>query len=51
MEGSDNGPVIVPGDAANSLLVQVQNDRHFANLTAEELAIVAQWIDTGAPEK
>ncbi|MBI4732117.1 MAG: hypothetical protein HY781_08335 [Chloroflexi bacterium] len=51
IRGSDNGPVIVPGDAANSILVQVQSDRHFANATAEELAIIVQWINAGAPEK
>jgi Planctomycete cytochrome C len=52
MKGSANGPVIVPGDAANSLLVQVQSKGgHFANLTAEELEIIKQWIDAGAPEK
>jgi NapC/NirT cytochrome c family, N-terminal region/Planctomycete cytochrome C len=52
MKGSSSGPVIVPGDSANSLLVQVQSaGGHFANLTAEELEIIKQWIDAGAPEK
>ena len=51
MAGSSNGPVIVPGDSANSVLFQVQSaGGHFANLTAEELAIIKQWIDAGAPE-
>jgi hypothetical protein len=43
--------VIVPGDSANSRLVQVQSDRHFKNLSPEELELVKQWIDAGAPEK
>jgi nitrate/TMAO reductase-like tetraheme cytochrome c subunit len=52
MKGSSNGPVIVPGNSANSVLFQVQSaGDHFANLTAEELEIVKQWIDSGAPEK
>jgi nitrate/TMAO reductase-like tetraheme cytochrome c subunit len=51
MKGSTNGAVIVPGDAANSLLIQVQSTgNHFANLTADELEIVKQWIDAGAPQ-
>jgi hypothetical protein len=51
MQGGENGEVIVPGDSANSLLVQVQSGRHFKNLTEEELNFVIQWIDAGAPEK
>jgi cytochrome c len=52
MKGSSNGPVIVPGDSANSKLFQVQSaGGHFANLTPEELEIIKQWIDAGAPEK
>jgi nitrate/TMAO reductase-like tetraheme cytochrome c subunit/mono/diheme cytochrome c family protein len=50
LDGSENGPVIVPGDSANSLLVQVQSERHFKNFTDEELDSVIQWIDAGAPE-
>ena len=52
MKGSSNGPVVVPGDSANSKLFQIQSaGGHFANLTAEELEILKQWIDAGAPEK
>jgi hypothetical protein len=51
MDGSANGPVIVPGNSAGSVLFQVQSaGGHFANLTAEELSIIKQWIDAGAPE-
>ena len=52
MKGGSDGPVIVPGDSANSKLFQVQSaGGHFANITPEELEIVKQWIDAGAPEK
>jgi hypothetical protein len=52
MTGSSNGSVIVPGNSASSKLYQIQNaGGHFANLTAEELKIIKQWIDVGAPEK
>ena len=52
MKGSSKGPVVVPGDSASSLLVQIQSTGgHFANLTAEELEVIKQWIDAGAPEK
>lgn len=51
MKGSDNGPVIVPGDSAASRIVEIQSARHFANLSADELKYLIQWIDAGAPEK
>ncbi len=51
MAGSENGPVIIPGDSANSKLVQIQSGRHFKNLSPEDLNFVIQWIDAGAPEK
>jgi hypothetical protein len=50
LAGSENGPVIVPGDSPGSKLVEVQNGQHFGQLTAEELALVIEWIDAGAPE-
>jgi nitrate/TMAO reductase-like tetraheme cytochrome c subunit len=51
MKGSKDGVVILPGDSAGSILVQVQSVQHKANLSAEELALVKQWIDANAPEK
>ena len=52
MKGGDGGPVVVPGDPENSVLFQVQNaGKHFAKLSSEELEIVKQWIENGAPEK
>ncbi len=50
LKGSTNGPVIVPGDSANSLVIQVQSGNHFANFSAEDLELLRQWIDAGAPE-
>jgi len=51
MKGSKNGAVITSGDSANSLLIEIQRGKHFVNLSAEELDLVIQWIDAGAPEK
>lgn len=51
MKGSQNGPVILPNNSAGSQLVIIQSATHFANLTKEELEIIIQWIDAGAPEK
>ncbi len=52
MQGGGSGLSVVPGNAANSVLFQVQSEGgHFANLTPEELEIVRQWITNGAPEK
>ena len=53
MAGSQNGPVIIPGDPENSLLIQKQTGElpHFGQFSPEELELVVQWIDAGAPEK
>ena len=50
MKGSNDGPVIVAGDSAGSLLVKIQSSPHFANLSADELDVIKKWIDAGAPE-
>ena len=52
MAGSQNGPVIIPGDAENSLLIQKQtgDTPHFGQLSPEELQKVVEWIAAGAPE-
>jgi mono/diheme cytochrome c family protein len=49
--GGKDGQVIIPNDSANSLLVKIQSEQHFANLSPEELILVEQWIDAGAPEQ
>jgi hypothetical protein len=52
MAGSSDGPVITPGNSADSVLFQVQSTgKHFANFTADELDVIQRWIDAGAPEK
>ncbi|MFN2121695.1 MAG: cytochrome b/b6 domain-containing protein [Anaerolineales bacterium] len=52
MKGGQDGPVIVPGDSAGSVLVQVQSQGgHPGQLTPQELELVRTWIDSGAPEK
>jgi hypothetical protein len=51
MKGGKDGAVIVPGDSANSLLVKIQSAKHFLNLTPDQLALIVNWINTGAPEK
>ena len=51
MKGSAEGVVVLPKDSTNSLLVKIQSSQHFANFSAEELTLIKQWIDAGAPEK
>ena len=51
MKGGKDGAVVVPGDAANSVLVKIQSEKHFMNLLSEELDLLKAWITAGAPEK
>jgi cytochrome b subunit of formate dehydrogenase/mono/diheme cytochrome c family protein len=52
MKGGASGPVILPGDGANSLLVTKQQaGGHPGQLTPEEIAQVIEWINAGALEK
>jgi hypothetical protein len=51
MKGSANGVVIVPGNSASSKIILIQSKQHYANLSAEELVLIKQWIDANAPEK
>ncbi|HET7009543.1 MAG TPA: NapC/NirT family cytochrome c [Anaerolineales bacterium] len=52
MAGGSSGPAIIPGDPEASLLVQKQAaaQPHFGQLTPDELDLVRQWIEAGAPE-
>ena len=50
MKGGEDGPVILAGDSAGSILVKVQSGSHFATFSADELEIIKNWIDAGAPE-
>jgi cytochrome b subunit of formate dehydrogenase/mono/diheme cytochrome c family protein len=52
MKGGEDGPVIIAGDSANSLIVQLmQKGGHPGALTPEELDALIAWITAGAPEK
>jgi len=52
IKGSQNGPVIVPGKSADSLLVEKQlAGGHPGQLSPHELDQVKAWIDASAPEK
>lgn len=50
--GNANGPIVIPGDAANSPLVRVQQSQpaHFAQFTNQDLNLIIAWIDNGALE-
>ena len=52
LEGGKNGPALVPGDPANSLIIQRQSGPkdHFGQILADELAAIEDWIAVGAPE-
>jgi hypothetical protein len=55
VSGGDSGPAIEPGDAESSYLVQRLRDGdmppegHGDPLTAEEIALVVNWVNHGAP--
>jgi nitrate/TMAO reductase-like tetraheme cytochrome c subunit len=53
MFGSDNGPVVLPAEPEGSSLILVQTRElpHFGQFHPEELDLVSQWIEAGAPEK
>jgi len=52
LAGTSSGPVIIPGDSANSQLYTLQAaGNHPGQFSDEELAQVQQWIDNGALEK
>ena len=54
MAGSDNGPVIVPGDAANSLLVELvatmEMPKRGPKLTPPQIQLITDWVNQGAPD-
>jgi nitrate/TMAO reductase-like tetraheme cytochrome c subunit len=53
MAGSSSGPVIIPGDPENSLVIQkmTASSPHFSQFTPLELEIIKDWISNGAPEQ
>jgi mono/diheme cytochrome c family protein len=53
LAGSENGPVIVPGDPANSLLVELVTSQKMPKrgpkLTPPQVQIITEWVAAGAP--
>ncbi|MFV9674223.1 MAG: NapC/NirT family cytochrome c [Anaerolineales bacterium] len=52
IRGGISGPTIIPGDADASLVIQRQTGDlpHFSQFSPEDLALVINWINAGAPE-
>jgi hypothetical protein len=54
MAGSNNGPVLTPGDSANSYLVQLAAEgkmpKRGTKLTPEQVQLIRDWVDQGALE-
>jgi mono/diheme cytochrome c family protein len=52
MAGSENGPVVTPGDAANSSLAQLviegKMPKRGPKLTPDQVQLVVDWINQGA---
>src|SRR5207244_3150436 len=54
LKGGDSGPVVVPGDASKSLLLEVVSGpdarmpKQGPKLTAQEIDVLREWIDGGA---
>ena len=52
-QGSVNGAVLIPGDPTNSSIIQKQTAElpHFAQFSADEIQLMIDWINAGAPEE
>jgi hypothetical protein len=58
INSGNNGPAVIPGDAENSLLAQKILGTHTigtimppgGTLPDEEILLILDWIDAGAPE-
>jgi hypothetical protein len=52
MAGSDNGPVVTPGDAVNSLLAELVSEQKMPKrgpkLTPPQVQVIIEWINQGA---
>jgi len=51
LTGGNLGPAIIPGQAEESLLVELQRNGHPNSLAPRELEWISQWIDAGAPRE
>lgn len=52
MAGNENGPVILPGNPATSLVLSItkESGSHFAQFTSLERSLLEGWIKAGAQE-
>jgi mono/diheme cytochrome c family protein len=54
MQGGEDGQVIAPGDAANSMLVQLIEEgkmpRRQPRLPQETIDLIARWVNEGAQD-
>ena len=52
LTGSENGPVVTPGDAANSLLVEMVAEQKMPKrgpkLTPDQVQLITDWVNQGA---
>ena len=52
LAGSDNGPVVIPGDAVNSLFVEMvatqKMPKRGPKLTPDQIQIFTDWVNQGA---
>jgi len=53
LAGGGTGPAVVPGDPDASLIIKRQTGDlpHFTQLTLDEIQLIIDWIDAGAPEE
>lgn len=53
MAGSDNGPVVIPGDPENSSLVELVANKKMPKrgpkLTPQQVQLISDWVAAGAP--
>jgi hypothetical protein len=54
MAGSKNGPVVTPGDAANSTMAQLvlegKMPKRGPKLTPDQVQLIVAWINQGAQD-
>jgi hypothetical protein len=51
LAGGNLGPAIIPGNAEESMLVQLQQEGHPNSVAPRELEWIIEWINAGVPEK
>jgi nitrate/TMAO reductase-like tetraheme cytochrome c subunit len=53
LEGGSSGPAITPHEPVNSLVLDklTSGQRHFSQFTEEEMELIIDWIEQGAPDR